>query len=145
MFPHLRCKLLAAGLLPCLLLTMGCSKNSATPAPALDGRWSIQTQTLFVHVSLPSGTVTNTAGPFTITGRYRAEISADSIIYIRANVLPEYRANAFAYTRQGNTLRNRLTGQEVEIKELTDHSLTLYFKNSVTPGGTQDEEDHFTR
>jgi hypothetical protein len=122
-------------------LIVGCKKQG--PEPALEGHWNMQNQAISTYWQ--NGDLRYNSGPLLMTGRFRAEISRDSIIYLRTNFQPEYRANAFAYIRQGSILRSLSAGTEIEIKELSAHSIILYFKGPTTANGRQDEEDSFSR
>ncbi|OGX84973.1 hypothetical protein BEN47_15555 [Hymenobacter lapidarius] len=70
-------------------------------------------------------------GPVPRTGTVKVVISADSLIYYYAvwngnrTVFARGTGKSYAYTRQGNRLTLRPTGEVMEIKELTEQSLTL--------------------
>jgi hypothetical protein len=106
-----------------LLLLGSCSKKDSEPAPALEGTWDAQTQTVYNYWL--DGTAGPQEGPSSQIGQFRAEIGGDSIYYVYTTSTGTYQGSAFVYTRQGNLLTNRINNKEIEIKELSAHLLTL--------------------
>jgi hypothetical protein len=128
----------------CLLISVSCAKKDAEPAPSLEGNWAVQTQAR--TDTYTNGSVIRTP-PYSIKGQQRMVITADSLfIYRRDDSRPslqkEVLASAHAYTRKGNTLHRNGDFVDIEIKQLTEHSVTLmylYFLASPSSGHKQQE------
>ena len=74
-------------LLFCLLFITACKKKSPEPAPeySLEGHWRMQTTSISTY--WPTGAIRYASGPMAATGRFRAEISVDSIIRLTTHCL----------------------------------------------------------
>ena len=118
--------LLAAG---CLLLD-SCTKHDANPAASLEGNWVVQSRTDYYNP--PSNDPTQITGPIPMVGKYRLVITADSMVGFETYAAGEFRSFVYAYTRQGMTLTNSRTNEKIEIKELSAHTLTVFFKGPGT-------------
>ena len=131
----------------CLLLLVSCAKTVPALLVPLEGRWALKSQTMFSY--FPTGVLAATVGPLSIPGKYRTEITPDSIFYFMSVPSPESRTSTWAYTRHGTSLRVHhptwSSTDNIEVTELSTHSLTLHFHAKHTANGWQDEIDTFTR
>jgi hypothetical protein len=124
-------------LLSSALLTVACDKEA--PEPALLGRWNAESTKAYNY---------SATGQFidqqTIEEkRFYLLVTKDSLYY--RDIRDNNSWGSAAYTRQGNTIR--YGNAEATITELTDHSLTLRFKNANKAPNTpyQEAADHYVR
>jgi hypothetical protein len=124
-----------------LLLLVACGKDTPKPAaePELLGRWNADGFTAYNYSA--SGQLLNqNRMP---DKSYYMLITRDTVYY--HDIRDGNPQGKEPYTRQGNSIR--YPRANVTITELTDHALTLRYKDqNQTPGATyQEVEDHYTR
>ncbi|MDF7811480.1 hypothetical protein [Hymenobacter sp. YC55] len=119
------------------LLTTACDKED--PEPTLLGRWNAESTTGYNY---------SATGQFidqqTIEEkRFYLLVTIDSLRY--RDIRDGSSWGSAVYTRQGNTIK--YGNAEATITELTDHSLTLRFKNVNKVPNTpyQEVADHYVR
>jgi hypothetical protein len=122
-----------------LLLLVACGKDTPTPAaePELLGRWNADGFTAYNYSA--SGQLLSQKRE----NYYYMLVTRDTVYY--RNIRDGSSLGKEAYTRQGNSIQYpRAT---VTITELTDHALTLRYKDqNQKPGATyQEVEDHYNR
>ena len=129
----------SALLLPLVLLTFSCSKDTPKPAPELTGRWNAVSTTGFDYGAdgqlLKQQTIPDQS--------FYLVITADSIHY--RDIRDNNSWGSAKYTRDGQEIRYGRA--QATITELTEHALTLRFKDANrTPNNPyQEVEDHYTR
>lgn len=124
-------------LLSSVLLTTACDKED--PEPTLLGRWNAESTTGYNY---------SASGQFLdeqtlVEKRFYLLVTKDSLHY--RDIRDGNSWGSAAYIRQGSTIR--YGNAEATITELTDHSLTLRFKNLNKAPNTpyQEVADHYTR
>lgn len=119
------------------LLTAACDKED--PKPALLGRWNAESTTGYNYSATGQFIDQQTLEE----KRFYLLVTKDSLFY--RDIRDDNSWGREAYTRQGNTIR--YGNAEATITELTDHSLTLRFKNVNKAPNTpyQEVADHYVR
>lgn len=127
-------------LLSLTLLTAACQQETATPAsPGLEGRWNAESVTAF-NYSATGQLLSQDKQP---DRSFYLVLTRDSLYY--RDIRDGNSWGKYPYTRQGNSLQYGRS--QITITELTDHALTLRFKDpNQTPSAPyQEVEDHYTR
>lgn len=130
------CHLLLLGI---ATLAASCSKDTPKPEPQLLGRWNAESTTGDDYSA--TGQLINQQ---TVPDKsYYLVLTPDSLLY--RNIRDDSNLGRYKYTRQGNELR--FGRNEVTITKLTDHALSLRFKDSGRSPGMpyQELEDNYTR